>query len=175
MLPARPMILPRRQFVYPVQVEEVERGALEALVHPPEAGEPFLATCALGFAGPQVPTGVWTCPDPNTICIAAGGYVYLIDTRDPAHWEQVEYRPVTAIRPVVEQGVLVFAGFQALLGWNRDGKAWQTGRLSWDGVSITEVEGNILRGLGWDMISDRELAFEVDLTTGAHTGGGYLR
>ena len=69
----------------------------------------------------------------------------------------------------------MFAGFHALLAWDRDGKAWQTGRLSWDGVSITEVRGETLCGLGWDMISDRELAFEVDLTTGAHTGGGYLR
>ena len=45
------------------------------MVHPPEDAGHFLATCALGFAGPRVPTGVWTCPDPNTICIAAGGYV----------------------------------------------------------------------------------------------------
>ena len=175
-LPARPLILPQRQFVYPVLVEEVERGAMEVLIHPPENGTlPFLATCALGFAGPQVPTGVWSCPDPSTICVAAGGYVYLIDTRAPARWEQVAYRPVTEIRAVAEHGLLVFAGFQAILAWNREGKAWQTQRLSWDGVRITEVRGGTLLGLGWDMMSDRELEFAVDLTNGEHTGGGYLR
>jgi hypothetical protein len=47
-LASRPLILPSRQFVYPVQVEEVEHGALEIMIRP--AGfAPFLATCALGF------------------------------------------------------------------------------------------------------------------------------
>ena len=42
---------PARQFVYPAQVEEVERGALEVMIRPPDHAGPFLATCALGFAG----------------------------------------------------------------------------------------------------------------------------
>ena len=42
-LPARPLILPPRNFVYPASAEEVERGALEVLVRPPGA-QPFLAT-----------------------------------------------------------------------------------------------------------------------------------
>jgi len=33
-LPARPLILPQRHFVYPRQAEEVERGALEVLIRP---------------------------------------------------------------------------------------------------------------------------------------------
>ena len=49
-LARRPLILPGRQFVYPAQVEEVERGALEIMIRLP-ARFPFLATCALGFAG----------------------------------------------------------------------------------------------------------------------------
>jgi len=53
-LAARPIILPKRHFVYPVEVDEVERGALELMVRPAE-GETFLATCALGFASPAVP------------------------------------------------------------------------------------------------------------------------
>ena len=34
-LASRPLILPGRQFVYPAQVEEVERGALEVMIRPP--------------------------------------------------------------------------------------------------------------------------------------------
>ena len=66
-LQERPIILPRRHFVYPAAVEEVERGALELMVQP-AADEAFLATCALGFASPAVPTGVWTCSSPSRIC-----------------------------------------------------------------------------------------------------------
>ena len=173
-LASRPLILPARQFVYPAQVEEVERGALEVMVRPSGGARPFLATCALGFADPGVPTGVWACPDPAWICAVAGGYAYLIDTRDPAQWEQVEYRPVTSITPIAQQNLLVFSSFHSLLAWGPEGKAWQTGRLSWDGVRITAVRGETLLGLGWDMNTDRELEFEVNLKTGEHRGGGYL-
>jgi hypothetical protein len=172
-LPSRPLILPSRQFVYPAQVEEVERGALEIMIRP-AAGGPFLATCALGFAGSGVPTGVWACPDPAWICAVAGGYAYLIDTRDPTRWLQLAYRPVTEITTVAEQDLLIFSSFHSLLAWGRNGKVWQTGRLSWDGVRITGICGSTLLGLGWDMRTDRELEFEVDLKTGEHRGGGYL-
>src|SRR6202020_2345213 len=164
-LAARPLILPGRQFVYPAQVEEVERGALEVMIRPPNDPGQFLATCALGFAGAGVPTGVWACPDPAWICVAAGGYAYLIDTRDPARWEQVEYRPVTEIRALKEQDLLLFSSFHSLLAWGQEGKAWQTGRLSWDGVRVTAIQPETLLGFGWDMKTDRELSFEVDLKT----------
>lgn len=172
-LASRPLILPGRQFVYPVQVEEVEHGALEIMIRP-AGSAPFLATCALGFAGSAVPTGVWACPDAAWICAVAGGYAYLIDTRDPARWEQVVYRPVTAVTVVAEQDLLLFSSFHSLLAWGREGKAWQTGRLSWDGIRITSIQGETLLGFGWDMKTDQELSFEVDLKTGKHSGGGYL-
>lgn len=179
-LAARPMILPARQFVYPARVEEVEVGALEVFVRPPKSANgappqaPFLATCALGFADPLAPTGVWACPDPAWLCAVAGGYAYLMDTRDPAHWEQVEYRPVTKVCPVPQHGLLIFAGFNALTAWGREGKRWETHRLSWEGLRISGIQGDTLAGYGWEMMTDRELEFEVDLKTGAHRGGGYL-
>ena len=172
-LTARPMILPKRQFVYPALVEEVERGALEIMIRP-SLGVPFLATCALGFSGDNVPSGIWACPDPGWICAVAGGYAYLIDTSDPSRWHQLPYRPVTNVTVVAEHALLVFAGFQSLLAWGRSGKSWETGRLSWDGLSITAIHGDTLQGLGWDMTTDRELEFRVNLKTGEHRGGGYL-
>ena len=172
-LASRPLILPSRQFVYPVQVEEVEHGALEIMIRP-VGSAPFLATCALGFAGSAVPTGVWACPDAAWICAVAGGYAYLIDTLDPARWEQVVYRPVTAVTAVAEHDLLLFSSFHSLLAWGPEGKAWQTGRLSWDGIRITSIQRETLFGFGWEMKTDQELPFEVVLKTGEHRGGGYL-
>ena len=165
-----PLIAPGRQFVYPAQVEEIERGALLLDVRPQE-GSRFLATCALGFADPGVPTGVWSCPNPLQLCAAAGGYVYLIDSADPAKWEQAPYRPVLEVRALPEQGLLLFAGHHSLLAWGRAGAAWQTGRLSWEGVRISGVTGDELTGFGWDLMADREVEFVVDLKTGEHRGG----
>jgi hypothetical protein len=170
LLAARPPILPRRHYVYPAQVDEVEQGALELLVRPAGA-EVFLATCALGFASPAVPTGVWSCPDAESLCAVAGGYAYVVNTSAPERWTQIPFRPVTEVRVVAEAELLLFASFHTLLAWGRDGRAWQSERLSWEGVRLGEVQDRQLQGWGWDMRTDTEMEFALDLATGQHTGG----
>jgi len=169
-LPHRPLILPPRSFAYPREAEEVERGALEVIVRP-EGSDVFLGTFALGFADPSAPTGIWSCPDPGWICAVAGGYAYLVDTTNPQKFEQIAYRPVLEVRALAEQQLLLFAGHHSLLAWGVGGQVWQTARLSWEGVQILDISGNTLHGLGWDLITDQEVPFTVDLKTGEHSGG----
>lgn len=164
-LPQRPMILPPRHCTYPREAEEIERGALEVMVHP-ATGAPFLATFALGFADPALPAGLWSCPAPENLCAAAGGYAYLVDTRDPQTWTQIAFRPVLEIRPLPDHGLLLFAGHYALMAWGVDGPAWESPRLSSEGLRLTEVRGATLHGFGWDLITDREVPFAIDLQTG---------
>ncbi len=179
-LAARPLILPPRHFVYPQAAEEVERGALEVLVRPearPEATpdsphcgsdvQPFLATCALGFHDPAVPSGLWSTPKPEEICAVAGGYAYLIDTTTPERFVMIPYRPVLEIQPLVRESLLLFIGHHSILAWGRDGQAWESTKLSDEGVTITEVAEGILRGTGWEMIPDREKPFALDLRSGS--------
>lgn len=160
-----PLIAPARQFIYPEQVEEVERGALELLIKPAEGGA-FLATCALGFADPKAPSGVWSCPDPGWLCAISGGYAYLIDTRQPQRWSMVPYRPVLHVLALPEQALLLFAGHHSIMAWGTNGQTWQSERLSWEGIEITEIAGDTLRGLGWDLLTDKNVPFAIDLKTG---------
>jgi hypothetical protein len=177
-LPARPIILPARHFVYPREAEEVERGALEVLIQPDTQGaqhspgaEPFLATCALGFHDPSVPTGLWSTPRPEEICAVSGGYAYLIDTTAPERFTMIPYRPVLEVRPlppsdILPDGLLLFVGHHRILAWGALGEAWQSDKLSDEGVTITGVDGAVLRGLGWDMMTDKETPFALDVRTG---------
>jgi len=171
-----PLIAPARQFTYPRQVageeDTLARGALLLMVHP-VGGSTFLATCALGFTDPAVPTGIWSCPNPAELCAVAGGYAYIIDTASPNRSTQIPLKPVAEVLPLAARELLIFVGFHTVVAWGGDGMAWQTARLSWEGIRITGVEGNALHGFGWDMNTDREVEFAVDLRTGAHTGGGY--
>lgn len=169
-LAARPLILPRHHYVYPAAVEEVERGALEVMVRP-AAGESFMATCALGFASSAVPTGVWSCPDPAMLCAISGGYAYVIDTRAPQQFQRVGYRPVTEVLPLPAAGLLLFASFHSVEAWGSGGRQWQTRRLSWEGLRLGAATGETLTGWGWDLRSDTEMEFVIDLRTGEHTGG----
>jgi hypothetical protein len=171
-LERRPLIAPARHFIYPKDVDEVEQGALELLIRPVDIAPEFLATFALGFATPGVPTGVWACPNPEWLCAVAGGYAYLIDTAQPTEWEQVEYRPVLEVTPLPSQQLLLFSGHYSLVAYGSNGKAWESGRLSWEGFKILEVTETKLTGLGWDLITDQEYEFEVDLSTGEHRRAG---
>jgi hypothetical protein len=81
---------------------------------------------------------------------------------------------VTAVTPIADQDLLLFSSFHSMLAWGRMGKLWQTGRLSWDGMRVTDIHRETLVGLGWDMNTDSEREFEVNLKTGEHRGGGYL-
>lgn len=166
-LSARPMILPPRHFVYPRDVEEVERGALEVLVRVVEPGaSPFLATCALGFRDPVVPTGIWSAPNPDEMCAVAGGYAYMIDTLAPDRFTMLPYRPVLKVHPIHDQGLLLFVGYRTILAWGAAGEAWETVKLSDEGVTITGSESGLLRGLGWNLVTDKETPFTLDLQSG---------
>jgi hypothetical protein len=176
-LAARPPILPARHFIYPQAVEEVEKGALEVQVFPAPPSQDsstkhlldaqsFLATCALGFRDPSVPTGVWSCPCPEEICMVAGGYAYVVDTRAPERFSMLEMRPVLTVHAALEAGILLFVGHRTILGWGATGLAWESTPLSDEGLTVTGIEGNLLRGQGWQMLTDREFPFALDLETG---------
>ena len=108
-LPARPLILPSRHFTYPAAAEEVELGALELLVRPAN-GREFLATCALGFRSPVVPTGIWSCPNRDEICAVSGGYAYIVSTSDPEQFTMIPFRPVLEVRAVTERKAAAVCG-----------------------------------------------------------------
>ena len=171
-----PMIAPARQFTYPRQVageeDAMARGALLLLVHPAVGGT-FLATCALGFTDPAMPTGIFACPDPREMCAVAGGYAYILDTASPERSTQIPLKPVAEVLVLAEHNLLVFVGFHAIVAWGSEGLAWETARLSWEGLRVTGVEDAALHGFGWNLATDQEVAFAIDLGTGAHTGGAF--
>ena len=171
-----PMIAPARQFTYPQQIageeDALARGALQLMVRPASGGA-FLATCALGFTDPTMPTGVFACPNPDELCAVAGGYAYIVDTAHPEHSTHIALKPVVEVRSLPEQNLLLFSGFHTIVAWGEDGVAWQTAKLSWEGFRITAIEGDTLHGFGWNLMTDKEVAFSVDLLTGQHQGGGF--
>jgi hypothetical protein len=171
-----PLIAPARQFIYPKQIageeDALARGALQLMVRPASGGT-FLATCALGFTNPSMPTGVFACPNPQEMCAVAGGYAYVIDTAQPEHCTHIALKPVVEVRVLLAQELLLFAGFHSMVAWGRNGAAWESARLSWEGIRITSIDGDVLCGTGWNLMTDREVTFSLDLRTGHHEGGGF--
>ena len=78
----------------------------------------------------------------------------------------IEYRPVMEVRALVREGLLLFVGHRSVLAWSRKGQAWETEKLSDEGVRVVGAENGVLRGVGWEMWTDTEKAFAVDLRDG---------
>jgi hypothetical protein len=113
-----------------------------------------------------VPTGIWSAPNPQEVCAVSGGYAYIIDTVAPERFTMLSYRPVLQVHPVVHQGLLLFVGNRSIFAWGVAGEAWETVKLSDEGVTVTAIEGPVLRGHGWNMLSDQETSFVLDLKSG---------
>ncbi|QNI36162.1 hypothetical protein [Edaphobacter albus] len=175
-LTSSPLIAPARQYTYPRQIageeDALARGALQLMIQPATGGQ-FLATCALGFTDRSMPTGLFSCPNPNELCAVAGGYAYIIDTLHPERSTHIPLKPVVEALPLPSQNLLIFTGFHTIYAWGTNGEAWHTSRLSWEGIRLLGVEGNTLRGTGWNMLTDRDVPFTIDLLTGRHEGGSF--
>ena len=170
-LEAAPPVHPiEKMYHYPVELEEGDRSGVYLRVVP-QSGPAWAGFFALGFDSDQVVSEICSTPDPDSFCTVVGGYAYMVKADNPAQWTRVEQRPVVDLRVLSQQGLLLFAGFTTITAIGSSGIAWTTERLSWEGLSITDIKGDKLMGHGWDALADKEVPFEVDLKTGQHTGG----
>ena len=78
----------------------------------------------------------------------------------------IPFRPVLEVLPVPENDLLLFVGHHALLAWDATGQAWQSEKLSDEGLAITRIGKGKIHGQGWNMIADQETSFTLDLRTG---------
>ena len=157
-------------YQFPVELEEGDRSGVYLRVMPKESAV-WIGFFAFGFDSKQVAHGIFSCPDPDWLCAVPGGYAYLVDTNNPERWRQIEQRPVVEARPVPELKLLLFTGFTSITALGAQQQLWTTERLSWEGVTITKIQGPILYGVGWDAVRDKDVPFEVDLLTGKSKGG----
>ncbi len=68
-------------------------------------------------------------------------------------------------------GLLLFVGHRTILAWGAQGRAWESPKLSDEGIANARVDGNLLRGLGWSLMTDKETPFALDLRTGRLKSG----
>jgi hypothetical protein len=67
-----------------------------------------------------------------------------------------------------EARLLLFVGNRAILAYDEHGQAWESPRLSDEGVSIQSLDSTYLYGEGWELATDRERAFRLRLQDGTY-------
>jgi hypothetical protein len=157
-------------YFYPGAATEGGRDGILVEVHP-EHGKPWHGTFAFGQIAPKGASGIFATPDSQRICVVARGAGYFVSASEPRCWEPVRATPVTEVRAISAQGIIVFATFTDLVAYGRAGIKWRTKRLSWDNLKITDATDKLIKGEFWDIRSEAMASFIVDLATGTHEGG----
>ncbi len=157
-------------YYYPGATKNGGRDGVTVRVRP-ENHESWLGTFAFGNMAPKSLSGLFTTPNPERLCVVARGEGYLVSTSAPTVWERVTVTPILDVRTILARSIIVFANFTELTAYGPSGVKWVTKRLSWDGLKITEVSNDVIKGEFFDIRSNSTASFIVDLETGNHDGG----
>jgi hypothetical protein len=125
-----------------------------------------------GFeCGPGRLTGLFAAPSPEVVCVVAKGQGFWVPVLAPADYEIIRSIPIQEVLAVPGKRILVFIDYTELEAYGPGGFLWRTERLSWDGLKVTEVTAEMIRGTAWDSPANREVPFSVDTENGASEGG----
>ena len=117
-------------------------------------------------------------PDGRRIVIISGGDGYIIDPEVPGRAERVA---VGIMELMHTRDLLLLVSLTKIQAIAAEGLRWSTRRIAWDEMRNLRIDEDrqLLSGEAWKngimSISqpDRWLPFEVDLRSGAVTGGSY--
>lgn len=138
----------------------------------PNSGESWIGTFAWGTPTTKgVSTGIFTSPSPEKVCVVSCGNAVIVEVGNPGNFEEVSAFPVMAVVPVPAREILIFSSQTKLYAYGTSGLVWESNRLAWDEIKITCVDGDILKGTVWDLQSEEDVPFQVNLETGHHYGG----
>jgi len=139
----------------------------------PRVGEAWVGN----FQGSASRTGLnggFATPSENDLCVVSEGQGYWVRADEPRKYLLLECDPVVDVRRVPCRDLVVFADFTRLVAYGPNGLVWRTEALSYDGVTISEVGKELIRGVAWDPTvtgGGGTVEFCVETDTGHHTGG----
>ncbi|PYQ66695.1 MAG: hypothetical protein DMF54_06995 [Acidobacteria bacterium] len=103
----------------------------------PQLTKPWVASFAVVGNGHYV-TGLFACPNPEQVLVAAGTDAYLIQVTRPGHADDLPISPVLHIHRPSGMDLLVVGSFTNLAAVDDSGLRWVTGRLFIDDLELVE-------------------------------------
>lgn len=161
---------PMARYFYPGATDFGSDGVL--VIVRPENGDEWLATFSFGHWYGH--SGIYSLPgDQGTFLGVSDGVGYTVRASDPTEWEEVPILPIMSVLPVPEAGLLVLGSHTDIYGFDSRAAGWRSPRLAWDEVVITGIDGNVIRGTGYDLVEPDGARWSYDYTTGevTHEGG----
>jgi len=109
----------------------------------------------------------------QNILVIAGGTCYIMNPNENKPIEVFGVGYETVIKTLDNR--LILQDLTDITIVESNGEHWDTERISWDGLKDLKLEGNLVTGLSFDPMNNKEewVKFVVDLETRKVTGGSY--
>ena len=90
---------------------------------------------------PGLVTDIVTAPNPWQLCIVEQGDLYVCDVRYPQSFAKIDelYDGIVAIKPIVDQDIILFITHIGMLALDSTGVRWKTGRIALDGITVEGI------------------------------------
>jgi hypothetical protein len=118
-----------------------------------------------GYPSPKSLTLVTNGPKPNQLVVVNRGAGFVVSVDDPEDSLDLNVSPIVGLVVDADAGAVLVADFTNVTSVGPAGELW-TAEVSWDGVELDGVEGDTLRGRGWDAPRGLWVPFEVDVPSG---------
>lgn len=132
----------------------------------PDGGKEWYGIFEYGRLSSNGVTGVWTMPRVDQVCVVSRGDGFIVNVSRPQDFSAITARPVLHILTATAVGLLIVADDTGVQAIGKNGLAWESGRVSSDGITDLKLKDGLVVGLGWDSPNQRERPFSVDLTSG---------
>jgi hypothetical protein len=103
----------------------------------PHLTESWVASFAVGGNGHYL-NGLFACPNPEQLLVAAGTDAYLIQVARPGKADDLPISPVLHVQRPTGMDLLVVGSFTNLAAVDDNGLRWVTGRLFIDDLELLE-------------------------------------
>jgi hypothetical protein len=129
-------------------------------------------TAAFRLCGNGKRREVYTCPNPNELCVLCGDRASILNVGRAGNYEERSFESITQIVPARSAGLLLLATYTNVIAYGPQGVVWSSRDLFWDElriVSVDEVAG-VARIEGFNAPNDRIEEAVVDLGSGVRLG-----
>jgi hypothetical protein len=103
----------------------------------PKAAMPWVVSFAVETRG-RLMSGLYACPNPGHLFVAAGTAAYLVRAAEPGSAEELPLEPVLSVRRPAGTDLLVIGSFTGLAAIDDLGLRWVTGQLFTDDLEFVD-------------------------------------
>ena len=131
----------------------------------------WVGVFAFGYRSSTAISVVYSCPNRSRLCVVARGQGVIVCSDNPLSHEVIDLLPIMGVFPIPSPSLLVVHDFTRFVAYGTSGFLWETPSLSWDGIKSISVGNGVIRGMGWDVPTGKDIDFQISLRDGTFKGG----